>query len=1354
MSLLTEQTKSSFRSTIDSIRGKLLEDLMSATERRYSLSAKDRSKVALQGLAELQYQRLQPHLKDLPALVKERAYTLTNRLVILMSLEARGLRKVKFQSFRNEQEFFVELTQADDAGLGFVLQQVWDQLALELPALFAYDEVLECIPVAGPTLLWLLEQLNNPELTGAWLDDTTLGWLYQYWNDPDRKAVDEKLNTTTGKVEAHELANKTQLFTERYMVEWLVQNSLGAQWLAICAKQGLAPQAQEILQTLVTRRADWNARIEQGTEMPTTPMPVQGAEEFWKYYVPQELSADAIRLAPDTLQQVKVLDPAMGSGHFLVYVFDFLWELYQDQARLTGVEYTAQQVLTWILTQNIHGIDIDNRAVQIGAAALYIKVQQRCAGFAIPQLNLVASDLGLAHLKSTDPAVLAFATSLETELGLPKSVSFKLVDTLRGADYMGSLLQIDSEIDRMIAGTKLFGEDVSGANARDKVLAALRKFVHDHDQGEDLGLGNLAEQLGKGLRLIEVLTYKYDVVLGNPPYLSKDKLAPELSNLIEKDVDELYEVMVFRSKTWLREFGILAFVTTHNFMFLKDYEKFRNFLYREGSIHCIAQLGVWTFADVSQPGALGVSLFAWSKTNTKQDEHASYQRIGKGQHRTDPKFNTKIGLLVNQKSIFKIAQSSFADIPSSPMIYWWPQEFRDAYLKSIKICDSGKVRLGMSARDNTRFLCKYWEVNFNSISLISHEKSGVVSGKFVPYIMGAKDKRWFESLLNVHRWSNNGVEAKQRVCVAYPYLKGNFGFCISNENLFYKQGVAFNSIGTNGFLCRLSKYKSIFDVVGSTIFTDNPEKTQVLLSSIISGFVCQSLNPTVHNQVGDILKLPVFDLLADHTQYLKRAEALYDQLFASTESNLEYNYQHLDPATFEVEEARIRDEIDKEILAHFSPATVKAIYQEIGESIFDFPQWDGQESSIPTDFAQSYQASENIEVLSRQYRLHPDSILAIKHHLGLVHENQRIDEAFKHLSWAIGVLLGRFQMKDRVTTDNTDSTDGNNHSEIRVDPCNPWLKSSSDISFAHPHGLLYLSALDDLDGLEQSRKLDRNVGSQAIASLQSILTAHWGEEKAIELWKGLQAVLAPKSNLGEYIRTEAFAKHKEIYENRPIYFPLVSAKKNFFVWVNIHQWNDGTLNSILANYLRPDLNLLTARISRLREESQSVSDKKTKNAMENEVARLDKWLDELKDFVAKVTQLAEKGPAPKLQEVEATYTMDLDDGVMVNSAALWELVQPLWKDPKKWWDILSKPAGKKDFDWSHLAMRYWPTRVMEKVKKDPSLAVAHSDYGAYKGRDLFVELHPAAAKKWEEQQKKGSVKEPELELGLDVGEEE
>ena len=173
MSGLSETTKGSFKKWVNTIRTRLLEDLEQACYQRYSLNARDRSKLQLTHQEERGYKRLftwindpsRPH-KDwktnLQDLIKERAYTLTNRLVILMQLECRGLRKVKLISqgieksaFRTEQEFFVALTQGDDQGFGFILQQVWDQLALELPALFEYNTVHECIPIPGPTLLHL-----------------------------------------------------------------------------------------------------------------------------------------------------------------------------------------------------------------------------------------------------------------------------------------------------------------------------------------------------------------------------------------------------------------------------------------------------------------------------------------------------------------------------------------------------------------------------------------------------------------------------------------------------------------------------------------------------------------------------------------------------------------------------------------------------------------------------------------------------------------------------------------------------------------------------------------------------------------------------------------------------------------------------------------------------------------------------------------------------------------------------------------------------------------------------------------------------------------------------------------------
>ncbi|MDY0223444.1 MAG: BREX-1 system adenine-specific DNA-methyltransferase PglX, partial [Desulfobacterium sp.] len=1205
---LREATKGQFKRCVTNIRNRLLEDMEQACYQRYSLNAKDRSKVQLSCGERQCHDRLLTWLNDpirphkewelnLKVLIKERAYTLTNRLVILMQLESRGLRTVKLISqgierstFRQEQEFFVALVQGDDQGFAFILQQVWDQLALALPALFSYSEVHECVPLPGPTLLWLIQELNQEGLNDAWIDDTTLGWLYQYWNDPDRKAVDAKLNTTSGKVEAHELAQKTQLFTERYMVEWLVQNSLGAQWLAMCEKHGWNCRAKEKIEILKIRRKAWNQDITDKKVPETQAMPVNGHEEFWKYYVPQELDQGTIQSAPLSLDRVKILDPAMGSGHFLVYVFDFLWELYQDQARLQEKEYSTEQILGWILNNNLHGIDIDNRAVQIGAAALYIKTQEKYQGYKIDKLNLVASDLGIGHLEADDPAILKFVEILEQELGLVQEVSLQIINALKGAEYLGSLLQVDKEIERIVKESAPFAKTDDVKVVQEKIFQALTGFIQDHDQGEDLGLKTLAEQMGKGLRLIELLGQKYDVVTGNPPYLSKGKVVPALDNLFDDGSNELYEVLVGRAKTWLKEQGYLSFLTTHNFMFLDKFKDFRSFIKREGIIHSLAQLGVWTFRDVSQPGALGITLFIWQKSKNKKDI-AIYQRIGSGQHRTDPKFKEKIPLLINQNHSYTFPQSRFAEIPGAPMIYWWPEEFRQAYLNSPKLGDIGIVRQGMATSSNNRFLRKPFEIMVDNIGFHNDNSKEITFRlTWYPYVKGAAGKRWFEGLTECVNYKHNGLEVKSYA----SYLYASATRTVKNQNLYFKQGLAFSYIGTNGFLCRLRKYKSIFDVSGSSIFCEDPEKMQVILSSNLSGYVSQSLNPTVNNQVGDIENLPVLDQLSDYTVYLKRAENLYDKLFASTESNLEYTYQHLSAEKFEVEEARIRDEIDKELLQQFSWKTIQAIYQEIGESPFDFPLWDGKLESIPKDFKESYQAEDSLLKLSQKYRLHPDSLIKIKDELGLVHEGRRKDKAFKHLSWAMGVMLGRFDAQTGGLTDLADQRRKEQH--LAPDPKAPQA-----------HGLLYLSALDDREGLNRGEL--PNMGNACLKTLEEIFQYKWGREKTTELWMEIENALVldcrkdwtpaqrAKKELNTWIRNKAFAMHLSIYQNRPIYFPLVSAKKNFFFWVNIHQWTDGTLNNILANYLNPDKVLLEGRIKRLREERPGIKETRQLNAM-------------------------------------------------------------------------------------------------------------------------------------------------------------
>ena len=291
-----------------------------------------------------------------------------------------------------------------------------------------------------------------------------------------------------------------------------------------------------------------------------------------------------------------------------------------------------------------------------------------------------------------------------------------------------------------------------------------------------------------------------------------------------------------------------------------------------------------------------------------------------------------------------------------------------------------------------------------------------------------------------------------------------------------------------------------------------------------------------------------------------------------------------------------------------------------------------------------------------------------------------------HVSYALGVALGRFGPQGQGI----------------LDP------SRDDLSHALPDGILFL------DGSRDANDTHDALNHAACRPLRSA-------------WAAFGPLIDPQGNLRDYLRTDFFeAVHRKMYESRPIHWPLSSEKKTFVAWVNIHRMNEGTLRVLLADHLAGTLARLEGELEDLRS-ARAGSDKKAAREAEKQFAKVTKWRDELAAFIAAVEQCAEQGPPPTdaacpPRAANARYAPNLDDGVMINSAALWPLLAPQWKEPKKWWKELASAQGKKDYDWSHLAMRYWPDRVDRKCQADPSLGVAHG---------CFWKYHPARAWAWE-----------------------
>ncbi len=554
---MTPEAKRELSSTIRAIRSRLLADLHDATESAYRLSVHERE-AGLSEAARAKRKRLDDWIKEQERAEagrgkvkrtkedirrdaeKQAAYTLLNRIVFLRLLEASGLRKPSVVTggwespgYKDFRSLAPALVRGDETeGYEFLLRLVFEDLALDLPGLYGHAGVAELIPVPASTLRYVVESLDAASLASCWTDDMTLGWVYQYWNDPEREALDAKLNAG-GKLAPHEIASKTQMFTERYMVDWLLQNSLGPMWLAMCKKHGWTPEveADGTLARLEERRVEWRAKRESGEVSLTELMPLHtDAERRWAYYLPQPIPDDAVEHALESIRDLKALDPAVGSGHFLVVLFDLLLALYREEAKHRGEagqeRWSTRAIVESILENNLHGIDLDPRAVQIAAAAIWLKAKQTCPEAEPERLNLVASNLRLASLADDDPALVELRREVERETGIPSQLTDTIVHALKGADHLGSLLKIDAAVDEAIrkheaafgrvteaVQGRLFGETPPAQQrltldrdaARANVLERLEGFLAGHSSGDDLGLRLRGEQLAAGVRFVRLI---------------------------------------------------------------------------------------------------------------------------------------------------------------------------------------------------------------------------------------------------------------------------------------------------------------------------------------------------------------------------------------------------------------------------------------------------------------------------------------------------------------------------------------------------------------------------------------------------------------------------------------------------------------------------------------------------------------------------------------------------------------------------------------------------------------------------------------------------------------------------------
>lgn len=628
-----------------------------------------------------------------------------------------------------------------------------------------------------------------------------IGWLYQYYNTELNNMVYDG-SYSKKKLSKEWIPAATTIYTPDWVVKYMVENSLGRLWY-----EG-HPES-----TLL--------------------------KENWKYYLDEAQQEEAVQAELAKVKEeyaklrpedIKVIDPCMGSGHILVYAFDVLMQIY------TQMGYTDKDAALSILENNLYGLDIDKRAFQLAYFAVLMKARQyhkfilkkqpQCHIYAIAESN----GINMKHLAY-------FGAQLD-ELAKPVALNQmqELIATLHDAKEYGSIISVadyDWDLLRQFAA----GFDISGEMG-----------LFDNSFGIEATQQRLQELVAVG----EVLAQKYEVVVTNPPYLGSSRFNDKLDAYVKehfKDEKSDLSMVMYRQSldSYSVHNGLVAFITTSSWMFLSSFEKLRRYIMQNKSFVSIVDFGSELFE-----GKVGHNVItSWITRNAQIDANLLGIRLVEYCY---SRRNEKITEFHNRRNWHYVKQSNFAKIPGAPVAYWVSENVIKTF-EYDKIGDVAKPRQGLATGCNDIFL-RYWDevdcnkINFAAISI----KNAVESAKkWFPYNKGGDYRKWYGNNEFIVNWEHDGNLIRN-----FKNEQGKLRSRPQNTDYYFKKSFSWSLITSGGISFRYKPNGFIFDVAGMSCFTDkNLEYFLALCNTPVVDAYMKIIAPTINYQAGDIAKIPV-----------------------------------------------------------------------------------------------------------------------------------------------------------------------------------------------------------------------------------------------------------------------------------------------------------------------------------------------------------------------------------------------------------------------------------------------------------------------------------------------------------------
>ena len=931
-----------------------------------------------------------------------------------------------------------------------------------------------------------------------------IGWLYQFYI-AERK---QQINDAKGKITSKDLAPVTQLFTPHWIVRYLVENTVGAQWLRAHPDSPLRDRFDYLV------------------------APVPGQEDQG--------------LGIGDPKDFRVIDPACGSGHMLTYAFDVLWQMYVEAG------YPRRRIAAAILDNNLFGAEIDARAVQLASFALMMKAVEHDPGFLERKLreqdrkaaapgpgvgqpgagrprithvhSVVLEDLSPAEIAQAVRGAFGSEDSERASVGLEVN---RVIEDLRNADTFGSLIRVP-------AGTA-------------EVFEAIARSIEEGRRDVQLGSAD-AQQWREAAGICRVLEdSRYTTMVANPPYLGASRFAAPLKTFMNQFYktakDDLLAGFMQRARTLIITGGAWGMITLPNWMSILSFEKFRTGILDSQTLDTMIHLGRGLFG--SDFGSV-----AFTFTNQEpEDNHVSvFRRLFTRHVEVRSVVEIERLYLDSDYGKYETPQKSFGRIPGRPIVYWASEGMLAAFEKGTPLAEVARLRQGLATADNERFLRLWFEVSSSRsyLTATSRKDADASGARWFPHNKGGSFRKWWGNQDYLVNWEDDGHDIQE-----YRDLHtGKQRSRPQNIDCYFKSCVSWSNVSSGAPSFRLYNESFIFSHVGQALFSDTEHHPAIMsfANSAVVTKILEAIAPGTHFNVGQIASIPWIEPESFDPTPIERLIEIFRDDWDAGETSWDFQrppyllgdsslLEELFAAWYErsVSTAREAQRLESESNRFWA-----GVYGLEGEVAIDVPL---SRVSLTYNPRFAFAPSKDAERCEEEYRW--------------LHYQRSAKEL---VSWLIGVIMGRYSLDvpGLVLADQGSTLDD---FQARV-PTASFMPDADGIipitdSLFHDNADLRLA--DALSALLGADSLGQNL--DFLARCLAVKPVSSGAD-----FQPPRPVVDSRAALLKYLKSGFLKDHEQAYSNRPVYWMFSSPKGGFKALMYLHRYTPDTVGHVLTEY--------------------------------------------------------------------------------------------------------------------------------------------------------------------------------------------